>query len=157
MLIKLFHGTSTACIDNIKKEGLSKSTYLTSDDEQAQYYAECAAEEDGSKPHLLVVLINTDNLEADLPSFNEPLTFALSKNGLTEEEWHAAIEQDEIPYPELSDWRTSLQITESVYHRLPIPAKDIFFEDADLDVEDYRKINDAIENTNSTKSARYKP
>ena len=141
MKIKLYHGTSSNKLQSIKESGFLDSPYLTSSLEQADYYAECVAEEDDSDMQILIVEIDTDHLRADRPSYDEPLSYILNEHGMSEEEWHEAIENDEIPYPAPNDWETSLQYVFSVKATQAIALKDIIFEqDSDMIVDDYQSV-----------------
>lgn len=114
MNIKLYHGTSSKCLEDIIKNGTS-TLYLTLSLAQAEYYAECASEEDETEQVVCIVEVPIDILKADLPSFNEPLSYILKHNDIeSEDDWHDMIENGEIPYPQQSDWKTSLKFTQSV-------------------------------------------
>lgn len=141
MKIKLYHGTSSEKVQSIQESGFLDCPYLTSSLEQAEYYAECVAEEDDSSMQILIVEVDTEHLRADRPSFNEPLSYILNEHNMSEEEWHEAIENDEIPYPAPDDWKTSLQYAFSVKSSQTIPIHDIVFDqEANTPVDDYYTI-----------------
>lgn len=144
MKIKLYHGTSEKNYDLIKKQGFLNPGYLTSDDQQASYYAECVAEEDGSGEVILTVEVDTSSLRADTASYNEPLSYILKENWLSEDDWHEAIESGEIKYPSEDEWHISLDCVKCVKHTIKIPLKDITY-DGSLSIEDEKNITQAIE------------
>ncbi len=143
MYIKLYHGTSKVKIDEMLKNG-TKKIYLTSDSDQAEYYAECAAEDDESESVIAVVEVDINMLKADLPSFDEPLTFILEFNDLSEDEWHEAIECGDIPYPKINDWQTSLKYAQTALEIGDIKPSQILIGEADLSEEDLLNIEFAI-------------
>jgi hypothetical protein len=146
MKIKLYHGTSSHCLNEIKEKGMPDGAYLTSDDEQAQYYAEVVSEENNAVPVILVIEVDTDNLWADRPSFDEPLHFTIDEHANSEDDWHEMIENDEIPYPKQRDWQISLEYVKSVYHPQAIALEHINFnEDASLNQEDLDLIEQVIQ------------
>lgn len=142
MKIKLYHGTSTQHFEKIKALGCLNQAYLTSCSEQANYYAEQAAEEDGSLPKILVINIHTSSLLADVPSFDEPLTYILDEHHIDKEEWHEAIEDERIPYPKKNDWKTSLKYVFSVKTKSSVNLLDI--EEGDLTEEDHKLISSLL-------------
>jgi hypothetical protein len=150
MYIKLYHGTSKVKIEEMLKNG-TKKIYLTSDSDQAEYYAECAAEDDDSESVIAIVEVNINMLKADLPSFDEPLTFILDFNDLSEDEWHKAIESGDIPYPKINDWKTSLKYAQTALAVGDIKPSQIFIGEADLSEEDLLKIESAIKNKEKNK------
>ena len=106
----LFHGTSSNLIPLILAEGL-KDPHLTDDELIADYFAEEAAEENGGEGVILKIKIDdTDNLEADLAMYEEPLSFMLRNRGHSSEEefW------DTVDFPDNSDWEKSLSDVSSV-------------------------------------------
>jgi hypothetical protein len=148
MKIKLYHGTSSHCLDDIKEHGMPQGAYLTSDDNQAQYYAEVVSEEHEGKPVILVIEVDTGQLWADRPSFNEPLHFIIDEHADSEDDWHEMIENDEIPYPQQRDWQISLDYVKSVYHPEAITAENIFFdENVRLNQQDLDLIEKAIQDS----------
>jgi hypothetical protein len=154
MKIKLYHGTSEKNYDLIKKQGFLNPGYLTSDDEQANYYAECVAEEDGSAEVILTVEVDTDSLRADTASYNEPLSYILKHNEISEDDWHEAIENGEIKYPSDDQWHISLECVKCVKNTGNIPLKDITY-DGSLNTDDENIIIKAIKNE-FTKSSKLK-
>lgn len=111
MKIRLYHGTSRSNVKRILMEGV-ENLYLTLDREQAEYYAECASEDDGSEPIVCVVEACIDRLVADLASYEEPITFVLKKNGYSSErDWHANILEGHLSVPSIEDWKSSLKLT----------------------------------------------
>lgn len=146
MKIKLYHGTSSHCLDEIKQNGMPNGAYLTSDDEQAQYYAEVVAEENAGEAVILVIEVDTTHLWADRPSFDEPLHFTIDEYADSEDDWHEMIENDEIPYPQQRDWQISLEYVKSVYHPQAIALENINFnENASLNQEDLDLIEQVIQ------------
>lgn len=144
MKIKLYHGT---CECNLKKLVSSNNAklYLTLDDEQAIYYAQCCAEEKSSPAKIITVEVETDYLFADLPSFNEPLSYILNYHGMTEDEWHAAIENGDIPYPSIEDWKSSIKYTKTALYKGPISSNMLnISQNACLILDDLHRIQCAI-------------
>ena len=128
MKLKFYHGTSAKNAKLLIKNGASK-LYLTLDDEQAQYYAEVASDEDGSKPTILIVEVEDNILYADLPSFNEPLSYVLEINNLSEKDWFESIKSGEIIYPSVRDWKTSLKYTKTLLAMGKIESGSIYLGD----------------------------
>lgn len=158
MKIKLYHGTSSHCIDEIKEHGMPKGAYLTSDDEQAQYYAQFVSEEDEGEPVILVIEVDTSQLWADRPSFDEPLHFIIDEHADSEDDWHQMIENDEIPYPQQRDWQISLNYVKSVYHPAAITVENIFFDDnMCLNQQDFDLIEKAIQDLSLAIKSHPKP
>lgn len=151
MLIKLYHGTSENNYNNMLKSGSIAPCYLTSNDEQAQYYAEVCSEDDSSSPVILTVEVDTMVLRADTASFDEPLSYILNTHGLSEEDWHKSINSGEIEYPSKERWDISLEMTQTVKTTQSIDIKNIHY-DGSLDDNDYKKIKEAI-HTFSTDSS----
>ncbi len=144
MKIKLYHGTSENKYSLIKKQGFLNPGYLTSDDEQANYYAECVAEEDGSAEVILTVKVDTDSLKADTASYNEPLSYILKANDLSEDDWHEAIENGEIKYPNNDDWHISLECVKCVKNTGNILLENITY-DGSLSNDDEDNVYKAIQ------------
>ncbi len=142
MVIRLYHGTSSANAKSIILNGATK-LYLTIDDEQADYYAKIASEEDGSEPVILVVSVTEEQLCADLPSFNEPLSYILNNHNVNEDEWFEKIKNGGIIYPKIKDWKTSLKYTKTVLAIGKISPSQITL-DGDLYEEDLLLIESAI-------------
>lgn len=145
MIIKLYHGTSEENYQKIIDSGVLEPAYLTSNDEQAQYYAEVCSDDDESSPVILTVEVDTAFLMADTASFDEPLSYILSFHGLSEKQWHKAISSGEIEYPGKDRWDISLETTQNVKTTQVIDVKNIQY-DASLNDDDYKNINKAIEN-----------
>lgn len=143
MKIKLYHGTSEKKYQLIKKQGFLNPGYLTSDDEQAGYYAECVAEDDGSNEVILTVEVDTDTLKSDISSYNEPLSYVLKHNDISEEDWHEQIENGEIKYPSDKDWHISLEYVKCVKNSTNIHFKNVTYDGA-LCAEDEQAIAEAI-------------
>lgn len=143
MNLKLYHGTSQINYEKIKATGFLEPCYLTSDDGQANYYAECASEEDGSNQVILVVEVNVNNLKADTNSYNEPLTHILELYDMSEEIWHESIENGYITYPKPEQWQISLDTAKSAQTKERIDFKYIFY-DASLTDKDENLISQAI-------------
>lgn len=77
---------------------------------------------------------------------------------MDEDEWHEAIENDEIPYPDIEDWRTSLSLVKSVRTLNRIYADQIDFSgDAWLSQEDEQNIEKALHLIVDQESAAPKP
>lgn len=114
MKIKLYHGTSEKNYQLIKEQGFLNPGYLTSNEDQANYYAECVAEEDDSSEVILTVEVETTTLRADTASYNEPLSYILKRNKLKEDEWHESISKGEIIYPSEEEWHISLEKVQCV-------------------------------------------
>ncbi len=151
MNIKLYHGTSSKCLEDIIKNGTSK-LYLTSSLDQAEYYAECASDEDETEQVVCIVEVQIETLKADLPSFDEPLSYILKHNNVnSENDWHEMIENGDIPYPSQSDWKTSLKFTQSVVAIGKIEPRQIISIDQVLSDEDLSNIEKLIHSTNKIK------
>jgi len=138
-MLRMYHGTTSKNLDKLIKTG-SEKLYLTMDEDQAQYYAECASEDDESEPKIIVVEICESMLFADTPSFDEPLTYILNYNNSNESEWHEAINSGEIKYPSIKDWKTSLKYTKNVIAIGNIKPEQILGEDASLTEEDIKRV-----------------
>lgn len=70
--IQLLHGTSAARASLIAAHGLH-DPFLTDDPEQADYYAEVAAEEDGTDPVVIEVEVDPAQLRYDRAAMDEPV------------------------------------------------------------------------------------
>jgi len=113
--ITLYHGTDTESAAQILSEGLKEGSYLTSLQELAEYYAECAMEEvDGDDYIILEMAIPTQILKSDTNAFDEPISISYKKICTHESDWHEMIENGKIPYPNDDDWKTSLEFVHSV-------------------------------------------
>lgn len=113
--ITLYHGTDINSASKIIETGLKEGSYLTSLEELAEYYAECAMEETGADDYTtLKIIVPTNILEADTNAFDEPITISYKKLCSSEYDWHNMIENGKIPYPNKDDWKTSLKFTHSV-------------------------------------------
>ncbi len=113
--MKLYHGTSAGNARRILAGGALLKPFLTSCDEQAAYYAECAGEEARQSPVVIVLEIPDDLLAVDFNAYEEPLTYFRKKWATSEEDWHEKIESGDIPYPEhAGDIHTALQVTGSL-------------------------------------------
>ena len=144
MIIKLYHGTSEENYSKIMASGFLDPIYLTSNDEQAQYYAEVCSDDDESSPVILTVEVDTAFLMADTSSFDEPLSYTLQFHGLSEKDWHEAITSGEIEYPDKDRWDISLETTQTVKTTQAIDIKNIQY-DGSLNDDDYKNINKAIQ------------
>lgn len=116
---KLYHGTSTAVLEQIKKTGVIKAPVYLGTEEIADYYAEVVAEEDGSEEVVLAINLSdldVGALEPDDNSIAEPLTYTLGKS--EDEVWEEWKEAE-------GTWEDSLDIVGSVRYRQPIPLKDV--------------------------------
>lgn len=112
----LFHGTSSVFVGNILAKGLCQP-YLTSDEEIAEYYAECAVDEHGGEAVLLKVVVDEskDVLKPDYPAYAEPLTFYRDEYASSDREWHEMLDAGEIPHPDSDEnWAVSLETVRSV-------------------------------------------
>ena len=158
MIINLYHGTSEANYREIRSLGVLSSPFLTSDDEHAQYYAECAAEEDFSQEVILVVSIDTESLCADIQTYNEPLSYILKSYNLTERDWHTKIKEGVIDIPEINQWHISLEKVKCVMANSDISIKDIIY-DGSLNEKDEADILEAInlKYINEKRIVEYRP
>ena len=151
----LLHGTCTVHLPLIQQRGL-EYPYLTNNPQVAKYYAESAADEDGGSPIIIRVQIsNTNELRADFPSFEEPLSFVYKKYANDEKEWYKALSSGKsISWPkDDADWQTSLRVVGSVIYNGTIEPGNIqlteHIEDGDDDrvaiVGVFRKKGDGYE------------
>lgn len=106
--MRFYHGTCQSNADQILSEGLQPG-YLTLCLEQAEYYADCAAEEHDCMPMVLIVDAPESSLKADMRSLEEPLTFTLNRLDLSEDDFHEALGEDGWPEPD--DWKHSLALS----------------------------------------------
>lgn len=128
-IIRLLHGTSSNQVEAILAEGLKAHTCLTSSEELAQYYAECAADEDGGEPVWLLVEVDPRTLRVDYAAFQEPLTYYRDEHARNDDNWHEMIESGEVPYPASDkDWKTALAVTWSVKTSEPVKPRHIHLE-----------------------------
>jgi len=120
--VELLHATNQKSYKEIMKGGLSAGSFLTSSEEVAEYYAE-----DYSSPIILGVATTTDNLLADYPSFEEPLTHFRNKYARSDEDWFELLDEGVVvSWPEdENDWHTSLEVVESVKTKNVIPPENI--------------------------------
>lgn len=120
------HGTSSNQVEAILAEGLKAHTCLTCSEALAQYYAECAAEEDGGVPVWLLAEVDPRTLRVDYAAFQEPLTYYRDEHAGDDDDWHAMIDAGEIPYPSSDkDWQTALAVTWSVKTNEPVKPRHI--------------------------------
>lgn len=113
--MKLFHGTSASNARAILESGELRSPYLTSCEEQADYYAECAADETEDAAVIFELEVPDNLLEVDFNAYAEPLTYFRNQWASSEEEWHEKIDCGEIPYPDHHrDIGTALKVTRSL-------------------------------------------
>lgn len=114
----LFHVTSKKNLASIKQHGLKAETYLASESDLADYYAETVEDEGESPVVLQVALADLDEslLRPDLPSIDEPITTVLNS---TEEEIHESWGVAE------GTWQDSLELVKSIKYEGVIQPKDI--------------------------------
>lgn len=113
--MKLYHGTSASNARIILSEGVLRQPYLTSCEDQASYYAECAADENEEAQVIIELDVPAGLLSADFNAYAEPLTYFRDKWATSEKEWHTKIESGEIPYPASpGDITTAIQVTGSL-------------------------------------------
>ncbi|WP_210498523.1 hypothetical protein [Vibrio crassostreae] len=114
----LYHGTTQDNAEKILKEGFKARACLTSDLEVAEYYAECACDEDGlsyEECAIVAVTVERDSLVVDYPAYEEPLSFYKHNYTTSDREWREMIENAEIPYPrDEKDIDTALEVTTCV-------------------------------------------
>jgi hypothetical protein len=112
--LRLYHGTSTAAWESIRQTGLRRP-FLTDRRDIAAYYAECAADEDGSHPIILVCSVSPDSLRPDWVAYDEPLTLFREDYAASDAEWFDGCESGDIPTPDSADdWMTALTVVHSV-------------------------------------------
>lgn len=115
----LYHGTSTAHLESIKKQGLgTHGVYLTHDPGLAEYYADTAADQDGGKPVIVTARSNPRNLLVDSNAFEDPVK--ATDFGAQPRKFDSSKLRD---YDK--DWKNSLRQAGSVYHRGIIPPENI--------------------------------
>lgn len=130
-ILRLMHGTSTKCLEGIMHDrAFNRRVFLTDCNESADYYAECASEEDGSDPVVLLVEVHGYLLRPDDASFCEPLSFTKRKRGYSSDaEWNSAFIDGKLPYPENDeDFATSLQVVNGALCLAMLPASSILFK-----------------------------
>lgn len=117
-IVSLYHGTSSTHSSNILKNGLRDNSYLTNNLDIAEYYAECACDEEGmsyDEAVILKVSIDKTTLSVDFASFEEPLSIYRNNFAKTDRDWHQMIEDGHIPYPNSNNLscnvNTALQVT----------------------------------------------
>ncbi|WP_063664363.1 hypothetical protein [Aliivibrio fischeri] len=112
-IVSLYHGTSSTHSPNILKNGLRDNSYLTNNLSIAEYYAECACDEESMSYDEAVILeVNIDkkSLSVDFASFEEPLSIYRNNFARTDRDWHQMIEDGDIPYPKSSNLSVDVQI-----------------------------------------------
>jgi hypothetical protein len=114
----LMHGTSSASWAAIQRAGSLREPHLTDDEGLAAYYAQEAAENDGSRPMILRVSVPPSGLRYDGAAMDEPVQRdeedvreALDQAGRKHPEW---VDGGYVTVPE-SEWRLSLKIVGSVW------------------------------------------
>ena len=127
--IELLHATSNKKLAQIRQDGFFfVGTCLTNSPEVAEYYIETIEDEIkeyhlDDYPVLLKVFVDIDKLGPDFNSFSEPLTFFRNEYANNEKEWHELIEVGKIPYPNVGDWKTSLDVVWSVKTKEAVSAE----------------------------------
>jgi hypothetical protein len=125
--MKLYHATDRAKLAAVMEVGLNARTCLTSNYDQALYYAETIEDEGLSSTIIeldldgLIAAVGEENLIPDHPSISEPITTTLE---LSEDEVHDAWEACD------GTWQDSLDIVNSIVCTVPIPASLLSCEDA---------------------------
>lgn len=135
-ILRLMHGTSSKALEQMRADGAMKSPIFLSDhDETANYYAECASEEDDSDPVVIIIEVNSDLLVRDDPSFAEPLSFIKSLHGIkSDADWMAAFVSGDLSYPKGEyDFTTSLQVVRSVMCLAELPVSAIYKQAIDAE------------------------
>jgi len=114
----LMHGTSSASWAAIQRAGSLREPHLTDDEGLAAYYAQEAAENDGSRPMILRVSVPPSGLRYDGAAMDEPVQRdeedvreALDQAGRKHPEW---VDGGYVTVPE-GEWRLSLKIVGSVW------------------------------------------
>lgn len=129
--LTLYHGTTAEHAQAILTDGLRAGTCLTSREDIAEYYAECAVDEatdEGRDTHevILAITVERDQLCVDYPAYEEPLTYYRDEFVSSDEEWHTGLEDGSIPYPDNdNDVDTALSVTACVKTTSKIPASAI--------------------------------
>jgi hypothetical protein len=124
--MKLYHATSLDNLSSIMSSGFNPHTCLTSNYDQALYYAETVEDEGHSSTIIelefddLIAAVGEDNLIPDHVSLSEPITSTLS---LSEREVHEQWARSE------GTWRDSLQLVDSVVCEARVPAELLSCED----------------------------
>ncbi len=89
-LLKVYHGTNSTHAASNLSEGFQPGTCVTTSENLAWYYAECAFEEDNDNEDNDEVVLSTyvtiEQLEADLNAMAEPVGFENKTGSQIEEE-----------------------------------------------------------------------
>lgn len=116
--ITLFHGTTKARAASILENGIDANTYLTTNEELAEYFGECACDEqnlDYSQIQILKVRVIKSNLRVDFEAYAEPITIFRNDFATSDTDWHEMCESGEIPYPSNEkDIEPALKVTTCV-------------------------------------------
>tara|TARA_Y100001973_G_C5029740_1_gene247428 strand:+ start:163 stop:588 length:426 start_codon:yes stop_codon:yes gene_type:complete len=127
--LTLMHGTCICAKSRIMQSGLNANSYLTNNLDVACYYAQCAADECDSgcsEGDIVSVRVDTRELRADYPSFEEPLSYFRNTFTTCDKQWFEMLEKGIIPYPACkTDYKTSLRVVHSVLHVAPIHASNV--------------------------------
>ena len=120
-VITLFHGTSSRYFSLMQEGGIKENSCLTSSLELAEYYAECATDQDvddgihNTEPCIIECKVKKSDLVVDYSSWEEPISIFRKECAKSDEEWHCMIESGVIPYPKnQNDADTALKYTYSV-------------------------------------------
>lgn len=122
----LFHGTNISAYESLDENNPLCTPYLTDDLSLAEYYAECAMEDEDDDDYVILAVNITEeelqHLKADFNSFEEPISFIRNNFAESDREWFEKIESGEIPLPSSEhDYQTSLDYVSAVKINIDIP------------------------------------
>lgn len=138
--MRLYHGTSSVHLDDIKRNGLKSwaytpgrdGVYLTNVREIAEEFADIKVGSEGGQMVLCEVDADPRHFTADLFMFDLPPDRLLQRYGCGSWEeycpletqidrWDEKIRSGEIKIPGVYDWKKSLKLVNSVVSMEPIP------------------------------------
>jgi hypothetical protein len=140
--MKLYHLTPKDNLDSITKDGLRAGTYLTSEHELGEYYAETIEDEDQEAVWLCLDLEKLDktSFAPDFPSLEEPILTVLRDRN----DYPSEFDEDDL-WQEWENtnktWQNCLDLVGSVRYMNIIPPKLLFVMDADESLKPLQKQN----------------
>ncbi|GAB0154732.1 hypothetical protein [Marinobacterium sp. BA1] len=123
-----YHGTDSKGKAAIDAGEPLRTPFLTTSEALAEYYAECAMDENETDDwHVLAVNLSTTDLallRADFAAFEEPISFIRDLHANGESDWLDKLQSGEIRWPNDGfDFETSLTYTASTRCCVDIPAR----------------------------------
>lgn len=123
-----YHGTDSLGKAAIDAGEPLRTPFLTTSEALAEYYAECAMEENETDDwYILAVNLSTSDLallRADFAAFEEPIAFIRDLHANGESDWDEKLESGEIRWPtDEFDFETSLTYTAAARCCVDIPAR----------------------------------